>query len=292
MLAWKSLLSAVVTLMTLVPAGASAGQAPPGEESSTGFTRHGVAGQLGASVNNPGLQNTIGVVWAKPLSSSRNPLLAGSSLSAGVVNVTTPTMTRVGGWVEYAPLSIVAVRAGIEPVGYFGTFSSLMPFDSYDESYDQDVLSGKQGTTAGVGVRSYVTPAIQFRAGPVAARVSADFEYWRSSADGPCFYEATRDQLLASGGDELINLTGVALYEHRVRDGSLSAGVFHGLTRVFAAGRNQSRRLGVIAIRQFTMTHLRLPRPSLTAVVYQYLDDPSKQHSWGGAIAIGFQAGR
>jgi uncharacterized ferritin-like protein (DUF455 family) len=61
---------------------------------------------------------------------------------------------------------------------------------------------------------------------------------------------------------------------------------------VFAAGGNQSARLGVIAIRQFTMTHFRLPRPSLTALVYQYLDDPSKKHTWGGAIAIGFQTGR
>jgi len=292
MFAWKSGLAAVVTLIALVPAGEAAGQAAAGEENSPGFSRRGVTLQLGASVNNLGLQNTIVVVWAKPLSRSSNPLLAGASVSAGVVNVTTPTMTRTGGWVEYAPLSILAVRAGVEPVGYFGTFSSLMPFDSYDESYDEDVLFEKQGTKAGVGVRSYLTPAIQFRAGPVAARVTADFEHWRSSADGPYFYEATRDQLLASAGDELINLTGVALYEHKVRDGSFSAGLFHGLTRVFAAGGNQSQRLGVIAIRQFTRPHFRLPRPSLTAVVYQYLDDPAKKHTWGGAIAIGFQTGR
>jgi len=292
MLAWKPRLAAVVTLMALVPAGEAVGQAPPGEENGPGFSCRGVTGQLGASVNNVGLQHTIAVVWTKPLSRSSHPLLAGASVSAGVVNVTTPTMTRTGGWVEYAPLSIFAVRAGVEPVGYFGTFSSLMPFDSYDDSYDEDVLFEKQGTKAGVGVRSYITPAIQFRAGPVAARVAADFEHWRSSADGPYFYEATRDQLLASGGDDLVNLTAVALYEHRVRDGSISGGLFHGLTRVFAAGGNQSQRLGVIAIRQFTMTHFRLPRPSLTAVVYQYLDDPSKKHTWGGAIAIGFQTGR
>jgi len=292
MLAWKSPLWAVVTLMAHVAAGDAVGQAPPVEEKSPGFSCRGVAGQLGASVNNLGLQNTIAAAWAKPLSRSSHPLLAGASVSAGVVNVTTPTMTRTGGWVEYSPLSILAVRAGVEPVVYFGTFSSLMPFDSYDDSYDEDVLFEKQGAKAGVGVRGYITPAIQFRAGPVAARVTADFEHWRSSADGPYFYEATRDQLLASGGDELINLTGVALYEHGLRDGSLSVGLFHGLTRVFAAGGNQSQRLGVIAIRQFTMTHFRLPRPSLTAVVYQYLDDPSKKHTWGGAIAIGFQTGR
>ena len=171
MLAWKPRLAAVVTLMALVPAGEAVGQAPPGEENGPGFSCRGVTGQLGASVNNVGLQNTIAVVWTKPLSRSSHPLLAGASVSAGVVNVTTPTMTRTGGWVEYAPLSIFAVRAGVEPVGYFGTFSSLMPFDSYDDSYDEDVLFEKQGTKAGVGVRSYITPAIQFRAGPVAVRV-------------------------------------------------------------------------------------------------------------------------
>jgi hypothetical protein len=60
---------------------------------------------------------------------------------------------------------------------------------------------------------------------------------------------------------------------------------------VFAAGGNQSQRLGIIAVRQSTMTHLRLPRPSLTAVVCQYVDDPSKKHTWGGAVAVG-QTGR
>ena len=51
-------------------------------------------------------------------------------------------------------------------------------------------------------------------------------------------------------------------------------------------------QFGVSAIRQFTMTHVRLPRPSLPAVVYQCLDDPSKKHTWGGAIAVSFQTGR
>jgi hypothetical protein len=168
-----------------------------------------------------------------------------------------------------------------------------MPFPSYDSTFDQDVLSQKAGTSAGVGLRGYVTPSIQFRAGPVVARVSADFEYWRSSADGPYFYEATRDQLLASGGDQLINTSSVAMYEHRTSGGgAVSAGIFHGLTRVIDAGQNQSQRLGIIGIRQFGSTHMRLPKPRFTVLLYRYLDDPSKQDSWGGAIAIGFRTGR
>jgi hypothetical protein len=283
----------VVGLIACGPAGEAAGQVPRGNQGNPSPKGHEITGQLGASFNNPGLQNTLDVAWVKPLSSSANRLLADARLAAGVVSVITPTMTRAGGWVEYAPLSIVAVRAGIEPIFYFGTFSSLMPFPSYDSTFDQDVLSQKAGTSAGVGLKSYVTPSIQFRAGPLVARASADLEYWRSSADGPFFYEATRDQLLASGGDRLINTTSVAMYEHRTGGGgAVSAGVFHGLTRVVDAGQNQSQRLGIIGVRQFASTHLRVPKPRFTVLVYRYLDDRFKQDSWGGAIAIGFRAGR
>lgn len=289
------LLCAIVVggLIACAPADEAAGQVPRGNQGSVNPRGREITGQLGASFNNPGLQNTLDVAWVKPLSTSANPLLAGARVAGGVVSVITPTMTRAGGWLEYAPLSIVAVRAGVEPVFYFGSFSSLMQFPSYDSTFDQDVLSEKIGTSAGVGLKSYVTPSIQFRAGRVVARVSADFEDWRSSADGPYFYEATRDQLLASGGDQLINTSSVAMYEHPTGGGgALSAGVFHGLTRVFDAGQNQSQRLGIIGIRQFASTHLTLPKPRFTVLLYQYLDDASKQGSWGGAIAIGFRAGR
>lgn len=273
--------------------GDAAGQVPRGNQGNPSPTGHQITGQLGASFNNPGLQNTLDVAWVKPLSTSANPLFADARLAGGVVSVITPTMTRAGGWVEYAPLSIVAVRAGVEPIFYFGSFTSLMPFPAYDATFDQDVLSGKAGASAGVGLKSYVTPSLQFRAGPVVARVSADLEYWRSSADGPYFYEATRDQLLASDGDQLINTSSVAMYEHRTSGGgALSAGLFHGYTQVFDAPQNRSQRLGIIAVTQFASTHMKLPKPRFTVLLYRYLDDRSKQDSWGGAVAIGFRTGR
>jgi len=72
----------------------------------------------------------------------------------------------------------------------------------------------------------------------------------------------------------------------------VSAGLVHGLTRVFDAGQNQSQRLGIIAVRQYASTHMKLPKPRFTVVLYRYLDDRFKQDSWGGAIAIGFRTGR
>jgi hypothetical protein len=289
----RKLTLAVVVFLACHPAGDAAGQVLRGNQGSAAPGRRETTGQLGASWNNPGLQNTLDVAWVKPLSTSANPMLAGARVAAGFISVTTPTMTRAGGWVEYAPLSVFAVRAGLEPIGYFGSFTSLMPFASYDAPFNKDVLSEKTGSTAGFGLKGYVTPSLQLRAGPIAARVSADFEHWQSSADGPYFYEATRDQLLASRGDQLLNTTAVAMYERQAGEGgSRAAGLFHGLTRVFDAGQNQSQRLGIIAIRQFASTHVKLPKPRLTVLMYRYLDDPSKEGGWGGAIAIGFKTGR
>ena len=129
--------------LACVPAGEAAGQVPRANQGDLSPKGREITGQLGASFNNPGLQNTLDVAWAKPLSTSANPLFADARVAAGVVSVTTPTMTRAGGWVEYAPLSIVAVRAGVEPIFYFGSFTSLMPFPAYDATFDQDVLSEK-----------------------------------------------------------------------------------------------------------------------------------------------------
>lgn len=281
-------LTALVVGSVIVPARASA-QTPPGPEE--GGTVREVRGQLGASVNNLGLQNTLDVSWTRPLSTSTHPLLADAHVSAGVVSVTTPALGRLGGWIECAPVSVLTVRAGTEPAAYFGTFNALKSFGAYAEPFDNESKDAKVRQT-GTGIRSYLTPSVQGRVGPVVAKVSADVEHWRSSAAGPLFYEPTRDTLLRSRGDWLLNSTSVVMYQRDDRDrGFLAAGLIHNLTRVFDAPDNQVQRLGVLAIREFGTPRLRIPHLRLTATVWRYLDDPSKRGQWGAAAAIGFRTG-
>jgi hypothetical protein len=121
----------------LMPAAASAQTAAEGEATS-GSPQRELRGQLGVSVNNPGLQNTVEMTWTWPLSSSRNPLLSGAHVAARVVHAITPALTRLGGWVEYSPLSILDLRAGIDPSASFGTFNTLMSFDAYTDPFDKD----------------------------------------------------------------------------------------------------------------------------------------------------------
>lgn len=256
----------------------------------SGGVRREVSGQLGASINNAGLQNTIGVAWTWPISSSDHPLLKDAHIAAGISNALTPAQARLGAWIEFSPLSILDIRGGFDPSAYFGTFNSLQGFDSYADPFDKDARDARGGASAGTGSRTYIGATLKLKAGPILAAVSSDFEAWRSNASGAMFYEPTRDTLLASDGDGLMNSTSVLMYQRPLASGTMSAGLIHHLTNVFdAPSSNRIQKLGVIGVREFEGTRFRLPNARLTAVLSKYLEDPWKEGEWTAAVAVGFR---
>lgn len=275
----------------LVLAGNSAWAQVQDGASPSGARRE-VRGQVGASINNAGLQNTLDVSWAWPATRSHHPLLSGAHIATGITNVLTPTQAKLGSWIEYAPLSILDLRAGIDPSVYFGTFDSLMSYGSYDQPFDSDYRKSLGGAKAGVSTRAYLSPTLKFKAGPIVASAGAEFEWWRSSADGEFFYEPTRDTVLRSTGDRLITTTSVLMYQWTTGASSWSVGGLHTLARVSDAPGNRIQKLGAVAVKQFGSAHFGLPQPRLTLLVARYLDDPSKQGQWTAAIAVGFRKGR
>jgi hypothetical protein len=262
-------------------------QAPP----PTGAWVRNSSGQLGASVNNLGLQQLFDVSWRRALTQSANPLLSEAHVSFGGTAAVTPAHVRGGGWMEVVPLSVLTIRAGAEPAYYFGTFDSLMSFASRSTPFDNDTRKARSDEISGTATRVYLTPSVQFRAGPIVGRTSLDLERWTSSAPGPFFYEATRDTLLNVDGDRLTTVTTAVLYERQVGDGQWRTGGMHSLLRVngwSGASLNQIHRLGAVVIREWEGRLLGVPKPSLTLAMARYLDDPSKRHEWTGAMAIGF----
>jgi hypothetical protein len=281
-------------LCAMIPALAAAQAPAPNEPAQPSGVQRVIRDQVAGSINEPGLQNALEVSWLKPLSRSNHPLLSDAHVSAGLVSVTTPSAARLGGWIEYSPLSILDVRAGVEPGVYFGAFSSLLSFGAYTDPYDRQTRNARHDLKSGTGLRSYVEPAVKLKAGPVVARVGAEFERWSSSAAGPLFYEPTRDTLLKADGDYMMTLTSVAMYQRAGASGGLvGAGIIHNLTRVFdAPAGNRSERLGLIGFREFGSPLLRLPHVRVTAVAWRYLEDPSKRNQWGAALLIGFRTGK
>ena len=244
---------------------------------------------FGASVNQLGLQNTLGLRWTRPLTRSRHPLLADAHLRAGLTHTLTPSYTRLAAWFELSPLSILDLRAGVEPAAYFGSFGSLMSFDTYGDDFGDSARSARRAEAhAGTGTRLFLAPTLKGRLGSFVFASSASWEWWRSSAAGPLYYEPARDTLLRSDGDRLLTLsTVIARRQPLGGGGEITCGLKHDLTEVFAAAGNRSQKLGVFAARQLAARHLSLPARSVVAVqVAYYLEDPIRKGQLGAAVGV------
>ena len=103
-------------------------------------SRPGLGGGAGAALSNTlgvqanpiGLEDHLTLQWTWGLSDSPNPFLADAHFAAGVSNHFSPAYDRLELWVELSPLSVLDLRAGVEPLVYFGTFGHIVAFPSYD----------------------------------------------------------------------------------------------------------------------------------------------------------------
>ena len=243
---------------------------------------------LGFSVNKLGLRHTLDLFWRRPLSSSSSPLLKDAHLSIGLTHVLTPSYTRLGAWVQFAPLSILEVQAGAEPGAYFGTFGSLMSFNSYQQPFDDTARDArKDEASSGTGSRLYVSPTFKMKLGALVVASSADFEWWRSSATGPLYYEPSRDTLLKVNGDSMVSTSTVLLRQHDLAGrGTLSYGLIHNLNYVFDASQNRSQQIGVVVLRQFGPRRFGLHAPKIGGRVSYYLSDPSRKGQLTAAVGM------
>jgi hypothetical protein len=248
-----------------------------------------IQAEVGASINNAGLQNTLEVARRQPLRHSPDPIAADAHVSAGLTQVLTPAHTSVGGWVEYSPSVVLQMRAGVQRSAYFGTFGSLMGFDRSTDTFDRHARELRGGARPGTSTRIDVTPVFRLPVGPILLYAGHGAEFWKSNADHAFFYEPTRDVLLTTRGDLLVTFNRGILYRRTLpAHGTVSAGVFH--SGVYAAGsENESSRVGVVATREFAGSHFRVPRPRISFVVVRYLEDRSKAGQFGGAVTVGFQ---
>ena len=85
---------------------------------------------------------------------------------------------------QYSPLSILDIRAGVEPAVYFGTFNSLLSFGAYTDPYDRETRNAREDATSGTGSRAYVAPALKMKFGKLVASAGAGFERWATNAKG------------------------------------------------------------------------------------------------------------
>lgn len=276
------LVAAVVVLLGSGPASAD------GPLSRLGNT-------LGTSVNPIGLQDELTLSWRWGLTESKNPFLSDAHFALGVSNHFSPAYDRLEVWAELSPLSVLDLKAGFEPLFYFGTFGHLSAFPSYDADFGKDAREAiKDQAVSRTGYRYHVSPTFKIKVGPVIARTGAAFEWWRVDGPGEYFYEPMRDTLLDSDGDALMVLSSQLFYEFAGDPGGkkLLAGIFHDRVDVYDAPRNLRQRLGPIAIWTLGARRFGVREPTVIGSVFSYLDDQSKDGELGAFLALSFTVGR
>lgn len=246
---------------------------------------------FGGSVNTLGVQNNLELVWTRK-STSTNPLLSDAHVSVGLSDSLSPAYNRVGGWVEVSPLSILDLRAGIEPAVYFGTFSSLTDYASYDDAFDTDTRKAKDRAgdkSFGTGGRAYLSPTLKLKLGRVIAVSGADFEWWRASNDGPYFYEPTRDLLLESAGDSMVQGSSLILFEfRRPSGGKLLVGPIHGFRHVYDVPQNRIQTLGVLSVYELAERRFGVRKPTLILNVSRYIEHRWMEDELTATVAVRF----
>jgi hypothetical protein len=247
---------------------------------------------FGGSVNTPGVQNNLELAWTWKLSDSTNPLLSDAHVAVGLHDSLSPAYNRLGAWVEYSPLSILDLRAGIEPAVYFGTFSSLTDYQSYDGVFDTDTRKARDraGEKAfGTGGRVYLGPTLKLKFGRVIAASGAEFEWWRASNDGPYFYEPTRDLLLKSDGDSMVQGQSLLLLEFpRASGGKILAGPIHNYRHVYGVPQNRIQTLGLLGVYELAAERFGVKKPTVLLQVSRYLEDRWKEDELTATLAVRF----
>jgi hypothetical protein len=247
---------------------------------------------FGGSVNTPGVQNNLELTWTWKLSNSTSPLLSDAHFAVGLTDGLSPAYNRLGAWVELSPLSILDLRAGLEPAVYFGTFSSLTDYASYDGAFDTDTRKARDKAgdkSFGTGGRAYVGPTLKLKLGRVILVSGAEFEWWRASNDGPYFYEPTRDLLLKSDGDSMVQGQNLLLLEFpRPSGGKILAGPVHGYRHVYGVPQNRIQTLGLLGVYELAEQRFGVKKPTVILQVSRYLEDRWKEDELTATLAVRF----
>lgn len=245
-----------------------------------------------AFVLNPlGIQDAVDVSWTRSITKSQSLIVKDAHVAMGVSSKLTPAFERLGAWFEYAPLSILDLRVGVEPVYYFGTYKAFLPFDRVDARFDDDVIESRvDKAKAGFAGRVYLSPTLKARAGAWVARVKTEVSWWKSQQKGePFFYEPAWDTLIGSSGSRVVTVEALALREFKLDgDKTLLVGPVYDLTTVSDARVNRKQDIGVFAVWSKAGKFHALKDPTIALKIFYFLEDPWRRHEPAAQLAFVF----
>lgn len=188
-----------------------------GEPEPRWYVAHSIVG----SINPLGLENRFYFTYCRPFTDRPGVLFDFANIEAGVVNYTSPAHLHLGGFLSFAPLSVLVLRA--EMTGFFIWPLNLqgagyIPLPD-DKNFTIDTLSPPAGSASeagrGYGARALLGVTLQ---GAVPMGKHADLalvnafeaEWWRHQGIDrhlEYVYAARRDVLLRASSDFVLGNT-------------------------------------------------------------------------------------
>jgi hypothetical protein len=159
-------------------------------------------------VNPLGLVERVRFSYRHRLFANDGALFKGAWVDLVAELTVAPTFVSGGPRLEVRPLSILALAATFEGIGYFGVLGAVMPIASTSSSHWEDTLEARAGENyAARGTRLTLAATLQGKAGPVilvntvtGLRVDLNLRPGDTLS-----YDATQDLVLPDGGWAVIN---------------------------------------------------------------------------------------
>lgn len=205
-------------------------------------------------------------------------ILRDNDFGVGLSPTISPSIVRLGGFVEFRPLTVLTLQAHVHEVGYLGSFDNLQRFkrasdDFSDTAREAGGDAGKAHPEGGLEVQARALALA--KAGPIVIRDDLMFTYENLglSDDAPLFYHPRFDVLAEDKSWFIHNDTDVAY----LTDFGLIAAARLSLDHAFYSDENVGGDAGEDAA-----TMLRLG----PLVGYTFFDHPGEAFNKPTLIAI------
>jgi hypothetical protein len=214
-----------------------------------------------------------------------NPLRQDTGLKVLASTSVNPAYARAGGSVVFSPLAVMDLTAHGGISSYFGTYQTIIGFSDAGENYGNNEAleayvtdTGNRAKGSGWQVGGSLT--LKAKAGPMLVLINTDLTHWAidSDVEGDWFFEREQELMLALGGDQVLSINGVFLYEldkdpedgRNLRIGNLTT------RRTSMAGEDTLLRSGLLAVlsQNEHWSHTFLVQPYLVARAFDVQSAP------------------
>lgn len=204
---WTAFATGIVVSLSCAPAIAEAQQPAPMPRDRFRYET-----TIGARVNPLGLEVQHSTGYRRRLYASDSLALRDNYFGVTLNPTINPALERMGGTIEFKPLSILGLQLGFHQVGYFAAFKNPATFKDASQDFSDTALAAirdADGNHPAKGFEVFAQAQAAVKFGPIVLRNDLIFTYTNVDfvGDDPVYYHPRYDVLVPNHGWFLNNDT-------------------------------------------------------------------------------------